>query len=399
MSATTVIDLFWGDNGKGKIVDYLSTNSVARNYKHVVRFAGGQNAGHTLYRNDKKYVCNMVPCGLLNENVKLYIGAGCVVDIRRLVSEIEEVELALGRKIDLSISNKIHVITALDHEVEAVREKLMGIGTTKKGIGPCYASKANRNGLRLEACASIDQVMANLQKQDGASYVSSVELQEIARNIVSNYNKLATMVNIDDVEQTIRDLLRNGEDVLFEGAQGTFLDIGHGDYPFCTSSHTVASAAATYCGFPAREIQTVIGVLKPYITRVGNGPVPHEIHGELATELRELGGEYGAVTGRPRRVAWVDLGLLTKACQINGVTHLAITKMDIAGKMPLIVKKTDGTEIKFNGWTSVEEPEAVRFVQLIQQTAKEASDATVAILGIGPNTTDVIGLDKQFVTR
>ena len=399
MSATTVVDLFWGDNGKGKIVDYLSTPDVVRNYKHVVRFAGGQNAGHTLYRNDKKYVCNMIPCGLLNEGVKLYIGAGCVVDIRRLISEIEEVESTLGRKIDLSISNKVHVVTALDHEVEAVREKLMGIGTTKKGIGPCYASKANRNGLRLEACASIEQVMSNLQHQDGANYVSAVELQEIARNIVLKYNKLASLVNISDVEQTIRDLLRSGEDVLFEGAQGTFLDIGHGDYPYCTSSHTISSAAATYCGFPAREIQTVIGVLKPYITRVGNGPVPHELEGELAQEIRELGGEYGAVTGRPRRIAWLDLGMLAKACQINGVTHLAITKMDIAGKMPLVVKDANGAEFRFNGWDSIDHPEAVRFVQLLQQTVEQASGATIGLLGIGPNTTDIVAPNEQFMSR
>lgn len=389
MTATTLIDLAWGDNGKGKIVDYITSKNVKNSYKHVVRFSGGQNAGHTLYRENKKYVCNLIPCGLLNEGVKLYIGAGCVIDIRRLVSEIEEVQATLGKKIDLSISEKAHIVTALDHEVESAREKTMGIGTTKKGIGPCYASKANRNGLRLQACKSIDEILANLKLQDGANYVSNVELQEIAGNVARNYEKLTSLAKVNDVEQTIRDLLRAGQAVLFEGAQGTFLDVGHGDYPYCTSSHTISAAAATYCGFPANQIQKVIGVIKPYVTRVGNGPVPHELEGETAERIRQLGGEYGAVTGRPRRIAWLDLGLLAKACQINGVTDLAITKMDIAGKMPLKVFDENGKVIEFSGWESTNSPEAKRFIHLIEETVFRATFGKVAFLGTGPNTEDI----------
>lgn len=388
MSATIIVDAFWGDSGKGKIVDYLSQ----KKYKHIVRFSGGGNAGHTLYRNNVKFVCNLVPCGVLNEKTNLYIGAGCVVDPISFVSEIKGIEEKLGRKINIFVSNKAHVVSELDKKIDEIRDAKAGIGTTKKGIGPCYASKANRNGLRMESIRSIESVLSNLINQDGSSYFTSVELQRIATEIVEAGKWLAE--RICDVEENIRTLLKNNEEVLCEGAQGTLLDISHGDYPFCTSSHTTSAAASVYCGFPPQEIKKVVMITKPYITRVGNGPLPHELFGDEAEVCRKLGMEYGAVTGRPRRIAWLDLDLLKRACDINGATEIALTKMDIAGQFPEIKLYANNSEAVFNGWnidsnTKELDENAKAFCKVIENYV----GVKVTYIGTGPNTEDVLEIN------
>lgn len=388
MTVATIIDAFWGDNGKGKVVDYLSQNK----YKKVVRFGGGGNAGHTLYRNGQKFVFNLIPCGVLNPETTLYVGAGCVVDPISFVSEIKGIEDKLGRKINILVSEKAHVVSELDKKIDEVRDAKAGIGTTKKGIGPCYASKANRNGLRMESIRSMESVMANLLNQDGASYFTSVDIQRITKEIVEAGNWLGD--RICDTEELIRVALRNKEEVLFEGAQGTLLDISHGDYPYCTSSHTTSAAAAVYCGFPPQEIKKVIMITKPYITRVGNGPLPHELFGEEAEVYRKLGMEYGAVTGRPRRIAWLDLDLLKKSCEINGATDIALTKMDIAGQFPEIKLYANNSEVTFNGWnidssTKSLEGAAKDFCKVIEKYV----GVKVTYIGTGPNTEDVLEIN------
>lgn len=392
MPATILCDSAYGDSGKGKVVDYLTQH----NYNHIVRFNGSANAGHTLFRDNVKYVCNQVPCGILNEGCNLYIGAGCVVDPIALEGEIKQLEARLGRKLSILISKKAHVVTPLDKAMDAEREKTAAIGTTKKGVGPAYAAKANRNGLRMGDLCDFDKVRANLDGQDGRHHFQQHDLDEIARHLCLSGEFLKH--DIGDVEETIRQLLRDGNDVLFEGAQGTFLDVTHGDYPFCTSSHTVAAAAATYCGFPPQEIERVILVTKPYITRVGNGPLRHELEGDEAEPIRKLGNEYGAVTGRPRRIAWLDLQQLKLACDINGATDIAITKMDIAGMIGDLDVALDEEKFEnFRKWAFNKRIEdyrsfddfdvqAKKFCDLIQ----EITGVTVTLIGTGPNTNDVI---------
>jgi adenylosuccinate synthase len=381
MPATCVIDAYWGDSGKGKIVDYLSSTGK---YQHVVRFSGGGNAGHTLIRDGEKYVCNLVPCGLLNESVRLYIAAGCVVDIESLTAEVAELQTRLGRNLKLFLSEKAHVITELDKKLDAARDATAGIGTTKKGIGPAYAAKANRNGLRVCQLQNLssEKIFEKLCDHDGANLLTKEQCLELSNKLIQSYNRLTKELGVvvSDVEEQIRFLLRQGVDVLFEGAQGTFLDVSHGDYPYCTSSHTTAAAAATYCGFPANEIQKVIMVTKPYITRVGNGPLDYELLDEDAKHIRELGNEYGAVTGRPRRIAWLDLDKLRLACEINGATDIALTKADLISKISDIKVVEDGVVTAADGL----------HMKVFADFIERNTGVDVTIFGTGPESNAVI---------
>lgn len=291
---TVVVGLQFGDEGKGKIVDKL-----AADHDWVVRYQGGANAGHTLYNDSgEKIVLHQIPSGIL-QNKNCFIGNGCVVDLEALKEEMEMLR-EHGVIIDhfnLKISPKAHVLT-FEHKFADVNRN-GHIGTTKKGIGPAYEDKVARKGTR------VGDLLAH-----------------------NEYNWLRPLV-VD----ALPDMIRNGN-VLFEGAQGTMLDIDHGTYPFVTSSNCTAGGACTGTGFPPNKIDRVVGVAKAYVTRVGNGPLPTELPGAAQDQLRELGKEYGATTGRPRRCGWLDIDQLRYACMINGVDEIYLTKLDILKQMP-----------------------------------------------------------------
>jgi adenylosuccinate synthase len=293
---TIVVGLQYGDEGKGKIVDKL-----AETHDWVVRYQGGANAGHTLYNDSgEKIVLHQVPSGIL-QGKKCFIGNGCVVDLDELKKELDFLRTDHGLTIDNSnfcISPKAHVLT-WNHKF-ADAEKNGHIGTTKKGIGPAYVDKIDRKG------------------------------EQIHKFLINDVNNDYEWVRNLTVDPLLK-LISSGS-VLFEGAQGTMLDVDHGTYPYVTSSNCTAGGACTGTGFPPNKIDQIIGVAKCYTTRVGNGPLPTEIKGDDEEALRVLGGEYGATTGRPRRCGWLDLVQLDYACAINGVNKLYITKLDVLYK-------------------------------------------------------------------
>jgi len=289
---TVVVGLQFGDEGKGKIVDKL-----AADHDWVVRYQGGANAGHTLYTDDgDKIVLHQVPSGIL-QGTMCFIGNGCVVDLEALQEEIAFLkEMGISVQNKLKISPKAHVLTFEHKFADANRNG--HIGTTKKGIGPAYEDKIARRGTRI-----------------------------------GDLNASEHMWLAPFVYDPLPEMIQSGK-VLFEGAQGTMLDIDHGTYPFVTSSNCTAGGACTGTGFPPNKIDKVIGVAKAYVTRVGNGPLPTELEGAAQDQLRELGKEYGATTGRPRRCGWLDAEQLKYACMINGVDEIYLTKLDILQQMP-----------------------------------------------------------------
>lgn len=308
---TIVVGLQFGDEGKGKIVDKL-----AADHDWVVRYQGGANAGHTLYTEDgRKLVLHQVPSGIL-QGKKCYIGNGCVVDLDSLKEEIDEL-LDNGYTVNLSnlkISPKAHVLT-WEHKF-ADADQNGHIGTTKKGIGPAYSDKIGRKGQRI--------------------------LQFLINDVNKDYGWLNPLVS-----DPLKEMLASGS-VLFEGAQGTMLDVDHGTYPYVTSSNCTAGGACTGTGFPPNKIHKVVGVAKAYVTRVGNGPLPTELHEPDQSVLRNLGNEYGATTGRPRRCGWLDLTQLKYACTINGVDEIYLTKLDVLWQMPssyILEGYTNGTNM------------------------------------------------------
>jgi adenylosuccinate synthase len=329
-----IVGAQWGDEGKGKIVDVLSEN-----FDVVARYAGGHNAGHTVIIKGKKYVLQLIPCGVLRPGRKSVIGNGVVLDPFAFMKEVKMVRDA-GIDVDgrLFVSNRAHVILPYHRMIELAAENAPGrvkIGTTSRGIGPAYEDKMKRSGLRVvdllnkellkthieNACREknmIAHALFNMEPLDADSmYRDYVEIAEQVRPFVA------------DTAAMLHRTLRNGGSIMFEGAQGTMLDIDHGTYPFVTSSSATAGGAVTGTGVAPNAIQTVIGITKAYCTRVGGGPFPTEIHDAIGDELRKRGNEYGAVTGRPRRCGWVDLPLLRYAQSINGVNWWVVTKMDV----------------------------------------------------------------------
>jgi len=327
-----VLGLQWGDEGKGKVVDALSDKASG-----VVRYQGGANAGHTVVVNGKKYVFHMLPSGALR-GCRLYIGNGVVVDPEVLLNEIDTLKRE-GIRVRLKISPRAHVVfdfhKRLD-EAEDARRGKAAVGTTRRGIGPTYADKAARFGIRMIDMLDNEYFQERLRDLAGMKSLllknvygvnPGFDVEKLARKYLSYSKKLSKYVG--DVSKELLNLIRSGKMVIFEGAQGTLLDIDHGTYPFVTSSNTISGGACTGTGIPPTCISEIIGVMKAYTTRVGSGPFPTEIKNDLASLIRARGGEYGATTGRPRRIGWLDLVALRYAVRINGVTSLAITKMDV----------------------------------------------------------------------
>ena len=335
MANQVVVGLQWGDEGKGKIVDLLAAKSDI-----VARFQGGNNAGHTLVVDGRQLILHLVPSGILHEDSRCVIGNGVVIDPEVLVQELDAL-IARGVSITperLAISANAHVILPYHRRLDQCRETALAegkIGTTGRGIGPTYEDKIARRGIRLGTFINADTrrvaIAAVLEDKNrqitgwyGAEGFTAEELEAWAAPLAAY---LAPMVT--DTPALLHTASRDGKQILFEGAQGTFLDIDHGTYPFVTSSNTLAGAACTGTGVGPADIHQVVGVTKAYTTRVGAGPFPTAIGGEEEEQLRQLGGEFGATTGRPRRCGWFDAALVRRAVQLNGVTHLALTKLDI----------------------------------------------------------------------
>ncbi|NMB73713.1 MAG: adenylosuccinate synthase [Myxococcales bacterium] len=354
MANVVVVGVQWGDEGKGKIVDILAENADV-----VVRFQGGGNAGHTLVVDGRKVVLHLVPSGVLHAGKRCLIGPGVVVDPEALLEEIAALK-ALGALADdsmLLLSRRAHVVTPYHKAIDAAREAGRGdkrIGTTLRGIGPCLEDKAARTGLRmvdlLDPQYLSERLAARLPEVNAVlAHYGKPPLQgaELERRLAEQGQKLAHYMG--DTGEVVRQEMGRGRNVLFEGAQGALLDVDHGTYPFVTASSCVAGAASSTMGIGPQRLGGIVGVAKAYCTRVGGGPFPTEVFGELGERLRQAGGEFGATTGRPRRCGWLDLVALKQAVAMDGCTGLCLTKLDVlTGIDPIQVAvgyKLDGVSL------------------------------------------------------
>ncbi|MDA8286075.1 MAG: adenylosuccinate synthase [Actinomycetota bacterium] len=334
MPATVVVGTQWGDEGKGKLTDLL-----ARDMQMVVRYQGGHNAGHTIVAGGERFALQLIPSGVLYPHITPVIGNGVVVDPKVL---LEEIGALTGRGVDCSrlrVSGNAHLIMPYHEELDALAERRLGrnkLGTTKRGIGPAYADKAARIGLRVQDLldAKIFREKLDLVLREKNAVLAKVynRLALSADDICARYldeyaPRLAPL--IDDAVGMVHDALDAGEHVLLEGAQATFLDLDHGTYPFVTSSNPVAGGACTGAGVGPRYIDRVIGIAKAYVTRVGSGPFPTELHDQQADELVERGREYGTNTGRRRRTGWFDAVMARQAVRLNSLSEIALTKLDV----------------------------------------------------------------------
>ncbi|MBM3730659.1 MAG: adenylosuccinate synthase [Actinobacteria bacterium] len=338
MPVTVVVGTQWGDEGKAKIIDLLS-----REHSHVVRYQGGHNAGHTVVVGDEKYALQLVPSGVLYDHVTPIIGNGVVVDLPTLFREVEALESRGVSCARLRVSSRAHLIFPWHQAHDALTEAGRGddkIGTTLKGIGPAYADKARRVGIRVgevhDAVVFADTVRRRAKEENSTlAALGGAPLDVEA--IAAQFNDLARRIApyVADTVNELHDALEDGADILLEGAQATFLDIDHGTYPYVTSSNPVSGGACAGTGLGPRDITRVVGIAKAYTTRVGSGPLPTELVGAdgepdmLGRALIDIGHEYGTVTGRRRRTGWLDLVMLRHAARVNSLTEIALTKLDV----------------------------------------------------------------------
>jgi len=422
MPGIVVVGAQWGDEGKGKITDLLAERADA-----VVRFQGGNNAGHTIVRNGKTWKLHLMPSGILHPGKLCVIGNGVVIDPKVLTDELDELRRRRVDTTGLRISANAHLIMPyhlmLDHAGEARLGKLQ-IGTTRRGIGPCYADKAARLGIRVqdlldEKILKKKIIVALEPKRLSLRPFAKdprLDLQAMTDEYLTYGHRLEPY--IADTTRVVLERLDQGQTVVFEGAQGALLDIDHGTYPFVTSSNPVAGAACIGAGVGPKDIDEVWGVTKAYGTRVGAGPFPTEIEGDLADQIRERGGEYGTTTGRPRRVGWIDLVALRYTARINSLTALAVTKVDVLSgqeSIPVCVRYrgAEGAEfddfpyhqtvlhhargeyVELPGWDEelrdcrdeVDLPAAARdYLQFIADFFR----VPVVLIGVGPGREEVI---------
>lgn len=333
MKSIVVVGAQWGDEGKGKVVDYL-----AASFDYIARCAGGHNAGHTVIFNGSRFVLQLIPCGILRPGKHAVIGSGVVVDPAALVSELDTLAKA-GIEVNgrLHLSNRAHLIFPYHRQMEKAAEAARGagkIGTTSRGIGPTYEDKMARHGIRvgdlLDAARFREKLARVIAEKDAvcrATYGVPLDTAGLAEQYLAYAERLKPLIS--DSSELINDALDEGRSVLFEGAQGTMLDIDFGTYPYVTSSNAISGGACTGLGVGPTRINGVAGVTKAYTTRVGSGPFPTEMPDLEAKEVRDRGREYGAVTGRPRRCGWLDLAVLRYAVRLNGISSLIVTKLDV----------------------------------------------------------------------
>lgn len=329
-----VVGTQWGDEGKGKIVDWLTDHAQG-----VVRFQGGHNAGHTLVIGNKKTVLHLIPSGILRSNVACYVGNGVVISLRALLEEVDMLEQA-----GVSVVNRLHISKACPlilpshSELDNAKEMAMGankIGTTGRGIGPAYEDKAARRALRIQDLFDQDYFATKLEKildyhnfiLRNYYHVPAVDFQKTLDDTLSLSEHIKPM--IADVSQLLFEVNKAGNNLLFEGAQGAMLDIDHGTYPYVTSSNCIAGTATTGSGIGPQQLHYVLGITKAYTTRVGAGPFPTELNDNIGKHLAKRGHEFGATTGRPRRCGWFDAVAMRRSVQINGISGLCVTKLDV----------------------------------------------------------------------
>ena len=333
-----VLGAQWGDEGKGKIVDMLTPH-----FATVARYQGGHNAGHTVYVQGKKFVLHLIPSGILHPGVTCVIGNGVVVDPQALFKEVDELaRLGIDVNGRLLVSEKAHVILPYHRELDVLSEARRGerkIGTTSRGIGPAYEDKIGRRGIRVcdllgDRDALAEEVRENVNARNRIIIDSTLDWKPLFDQAVAFGERMRPWVA--DVSLHIAQTIAQGRSVMFEGAQATLLDIDHGTYPFVTSSNASIGGVCTGLGVPPKAIGGVLGVAKAYTTRVGEGPLPTELSGDLADRLRESGQEYGASTGRPRRCGWYDAVVVRYSARINGLDGIALTKLDVLDGLPEI---------------------------------------------------------------
>jgi adenylosuccinate synthase len=355
MSVVIVVGAQWGDEGKGKVVDIYTESADT-----IVRYGGGANAGHTLVIKGEKLVTRLVPSGVCHPNKPCVLGDGMVIDPHSLLQEIDQLQArGLLQNNELVVGQDAHVILPYHKRIEGVREDRTAgaIGTTRRGIGPAYEAKVGRRGVRIRDLFRPQRlrelVAANLEEMNpvvrhlGGEVPSDKEVEQWIVDALDAGERLKPFVR--DASRFVVDKIAAGKHVLFEGAQGTLLDIDHGTYPYVTSSSTIAAGACQSTGIGPSKIDRVIGITKAYATRVGGGPFPTELHGDAAEALRQAGGEFGAVTGRPRRCGWLDLPALRLGVRLSGMDGLALTKLDVLAGLPevavCVAYKLDGQEL------------------------------------------------------
>ena len=407
-----LIGTHWGDEGKGKVVDVLSENASA-----CVRFQGGHNAGHTLVINDKKFVLHLIPSGILRDNVKSIIGNGVVVSIDALITEIDELtinKISLHDK--LFISQNCHLILPTHIALDKAREISLGkksIGTTGRGIGPCYEDKVSRKGIRFLDLQNVDIFQKKLtQLMEFHNFIlkeyykeEPIDISFVRDDILSKYKKISSF--IINTDEYINQLCKSGG-VVFEGAQGTMLDVDHGTYPYVTSSNTTLSGVISGTGINMGLINYGLGITKAYSTRVGHGPFPSELNNEQGERIGKIGGEVGATTGRTRRCGWLDLKVLKKAIQINNLSGIALTKIDVLDHFDKISICTNYGSINYEtfevedlefitlpGWESstvgiTEFNSLPKNAKTYIETIEKLTDTPIDIISTGPARDEII---------
>ncbi|QMU96841.1 adenylosuccinate synthase [Microbacterium esteraromaticum] len=421
MPGIVIVGVQWGDEGKGKATDLLGERT-----DWVVKFNGGNNAGHTVVIGDEKYALHLLPSGILSPGVNAVIGNGVVVDLAVLFQELDALD---ARGVDtsrLKISANAHIITAYHRTLDKVTERFLGnrrIGTTGRGIGPAYADKINRVGIRVQDL--FDENILR-QKVEGALDQKnhllvkvfnrrSITVDEIVDDLLSYTERLRPMVA--DTGHLVDEALNRGEVVVFEAGQATMLDVDHGTYPFVTSSTATAAGAASGSGVGPNRLDRIVGIVKAYTTRVGSGPFPTELDDEVGEWLRKTGGEYGTTTGRERRTGWYDAPITRYATRVNGITDIVLTKLDVLtglDRIPVCVAyDVDGTRFdevpvnqtdfhhakpiyeEFPGW-SEDISKARSFEDLPQNaqdyvlTLERMSNTRISVIGVGPARDQVI---------
>lgn len=428
MSIILVVGMQWGDEAKGKIVDLLSEQADI-----VARFQGGPNAGHTVVIGEDRFVLHHIPSGILRENKICVIGNGVIVDLPELTQEIKQLRDE-GVKIDqnLVVSEGVHLIMPYHKLLDGACEKLRGklkIGTTKRGIGPTYADKVAYKGIRvgdlMDEKIFAEKLKFNLKEKNFLFQhffnLDELKFEEIYEEFI--HLRARTKPYVRDTRVLFKEAIKKGKNILLEGAQGTMLDVDHGTYPYVTASNSSVGGVGSGLGIPPQHIDVVIGVAKAYTTRVGEGPLPTEQKGEIGEILKERGNEFGSTTGRPRRCGWLDLAVLKHSCWVNGVDHLAVTKLDVLDSLkeirvctdyefegevlheiPLnaamayackpIYENLDGWERGTSGLNRYDDlPEkAKRYLSFVSNRI----GVPVTIIGTGPRREDAIVLEKLF---
>lgn len=419
MTVTLVIGTQWGDEGKGKVVDYFSKDA-----DYVVRFQGGNNAGHTIKVEDEIYKLHLIPSGAVQGKIGI-IGNGVVIDPKVLINEIDELTNR-GIKPKLLISDRANIIMPYHKILDGAEEQYLDekkIGTTKRGIGPCYSDKVSRNGIRaidltdkktlsklLDRIVPIKQKIIDIYRID-----KKIDKKEILE-VYSNYGKqLKNYITTTHIE--LNKSIQKGKNILLEGAQGTMLDVDFGTYPYTTSSHVIAGGSTIGTGIGPKHINEIIGIVKAYTTRVGEGPLPTELFDEMGKYLQQKGHEFGTTTSRPRRCGWLDLVVVRHACMISGITKLAITKLDVLDSLKQVkicthyqlngkkidyfpaniedVKQCKPIYKEFKGWNEIDKnsskfsdipKEAQEYLHFIEKELQ----VPITVISIGPGRRETI---------